>query len=91
MKPLLFAMPGNEPRAGKLSALCRADEGAMNLRRFPDGETYFRLEPDVAARSVAFVCTLDHPDDKLTALLMAADTARELVPRRVGLIAPYLA
>lgn len=91
MSRRLFAMPGEEARAAALAVPCEAEPGAMNLRRFPDGEVYFRLEPDLAGRSVAFVCTLDHPDDKLLALLMAADTARELGARRVGLIAPYLA
>lgn len=90
MNRVLFAMPGTEARTASLAALCDAAAGAMNLRRFPDGETYFRLEPDLAGRSVGFVCALDHPDDKLLSLLMAAETARELGARRVGLIAPYL-
>lgn len=90
MKPLFFPVPGNESHAETLAALCSAEVGRMNFRRFPDGESYFRLEPEVATRSVAFVCTLDHPDDKLLALTMAADTARELGARRIGLVAPYL-
>jgi ribose-phosphate pyrophosphokinase len=90
MRPLLFAFPGNERRAQTLALLCGAEVGRLNFRRFPDGESYFRLEPDLATRSAAFVCTLDHPDAKLTALAMAAETARELGARRIGLIAPYL-
>jgi ribose-phosphate pyrophosphokinase len=91
MSRLLFALPDEEERATALAEMCRAELGAMNLRRFPDGEAYFRLEPEIAGRSVAFVCALDRPDDKLLTLLMAAETARELGARRVGLIAPYLA
>lgn len=90
MRPLLFGFPGNEARTQRLAALCGAQEGRVNLRRFPDGETYFRLEPELAGLPIGLVCTLDHPDEKLLALMMAADTARELGARRVGLVAPYL-
>lgn len=90
MRPLLFAFPGNEAHTRSLAALCGASEGRLNFRRFPDGEAYFRLEPELAGLPVALVCTLDHPDEKLPALMMAADTARELGARRVGLVAPYL-
>lgn len=90
MKPLLFPMPGEEARVMTLAKLCDAEVGEMNFRRFPDGEAYFRLEPNPSGRSIAFVCGLDHPDAKLLTLMMAADTAIDLGARRVGLVAPYL-
>ena len=91
MKPLVLALPQNEPLAAALAARLNAESGALIVRRFPDGESYVRLDTAVAGREVVLVCTLDRPDDKVMALLFAAQVARELGARRVGLVAPYLA
>jgi ribose-phosphate pyrophosphokinase len=91
MKLLLFAFPGNECLASLLTPLVGAETGKTMLRRFPDGETYWRYEAPVAGREVAILCTLDRPDDKALALLFAAAAARDLKAKRVGLVAPYLA
>jgi ribose-phosphate pyrophosphokinase len=91
MTPLLFTLPGNERLASLLAPLIGAESGKAVLRRFPDGETYWRYETPVAGRSVALLCTLDRPDDKALPLLFAAAAARDLKAARVGLIAPYLA
>lgn len=89
--PLLMAMPGNEKAASKLAARLGWDLGHLEIRQFPDGETYLRLVTTPAGRVVALVCTLDRPNDKLLSLLFAAATARELEASKVGLVSPYLA
>jgi ribose-phosphate pyrophosphokinase len=61
------------------------------MRTFPDGETYFRLDRDLHGRAVALVCTFDRPDAKLLPLLLAAGTISDLGAASVGLVAPYLA
>ena len=91
MKPLLFALPGNEELTSRLSALLAAERGDLESRRFPDGETYVRLLAEIQGRSVVLVCTLDKPDDKSLRLLFAAHAARDLGAARIGLVAPYLA
>lgn len=91
MKPLLYALPGNERFARLLAAAWPAEPGVSSTRRFPDGETLVRLETPPIGRDVALVCTLHEPDAKLLPLLLAADTARDLGARSVGLVAPYLA
>lgn len=91
MKPLFFALPGNEAFCTRLAQALSAESGTLEYRRFPDGESYVRLASGVAGREVALVCTLDRPDDKTLALLFAARTAKELGASRVGLVAPYLA
>lgn len=91
MIPILFAMPGNESFALHLDRAISCEVGQMEMRHFPDGETYIRLLSPVHGRDVIFVCTLDHPDEKMMSLYLAARTARELGARRVGLVAPYLA
>jgi ribose-phosphate pyrophosphokinase len=67
------------------------DIGQMELRAFPDGETYLRFLTDLSTRAVILICTLDHPNEKILPLLFAAATARELGATKVGLVAPYLA
>jgi ribose-phosphate pyrophosphokinase len=90
MKPLLFAMPGNEDFTRRLRAILEAESGVLETRRFPDGETYLRLLSDVGGRSIALVCALDRPDGKTLPLIFAAHAARDLGASRVGLVAPYL-
>jgi ribose-phosphate pyrophosphokinase len=61
------------------------------MRRFPDGETYLRIDTDVQNRAVAILCTLRKPNVRLLPLVFMADTLRDLGARQVGLVAPYLA
>ena len=91
MRPLLFAMPENEQLAEKLVAALRCDPGLLEIRAFPDGETYLRFMTSPTKRQAALVCTLSQPNDKLLPLLFASATARQLGASKVGLVAPYLA
>lgn len=90
MNPLLVALPGNEPLAAALAKRLAWSSGTIETRRFPDSETYLRINADCEGKSLALVCTLDRPDEKFLPLLFAADTVRELGAARVGLVAPYL-
>ena len=90
MKPLLFAMPGNEDFTALLQAATGVGLGSLEMRSFPDGETYVRLGSDVEGQSVALVCTLDRPNDKTLPLLFTAHAARDLGASRIGLVASYL-
>lgn len=90
MTPLLFPLPGNRPLADRLVDLIPGTAGTLETRHFPDGETYLRFADDLKDRDVVLVCSLDRPDAKITPLLFAAETARELGARKIGLVAPYL-
>jgi ribose-phosphate pyrophosphokinase len=91
MSPLIIALPGNEALAARLAPTLGAELARAEFRRFPDEESYVRLDSDVAGRSVVLLSTLDRPDPKFLQLAFAVATARELGASRVGLIAPYLA
>jgi ribose-phosphate pyrophosphokinase len=91
MRPLIFSLPGNETLAASLARELDAEPGAVEIRRFPDGESYVRILSQVAGRECLLVATLDRPDDKVLPLLFLASTAWELGAARVTLIAPYLA
>lgn len=90
MKPILLPLPGAEPAAERLAQLLKATLGLVEIRRFPDGETYVRVRTRLANRDVVVVAELDRPDDKLLPLLFLASAARDLGARMVGLVCPYL-
>ena len=89
--PLVFPLPGNEPLAGALAGELSGEVGRLTVRRFPDGESYVRVDAPPAGRDVILACTLHQPDEKLLPLFFLAATLRELGAARVGLVAPYLA
>ncbi len=91
MKPIIFPFPGDEAFAEKLAHALQAERGALDLHRFPDGESLVRLDSDVNQRVVVLCCSLSRPDDKTMPLLFAADAARDLGATKVVLAAPYLA
>ena len=62
-KPVLFAMPGNEEFSGLLAGRLGAEAGEMDIRQFPDGETYLRVRSDVKDRLAVVVSTLVQPDE----------------------------
>lgn len=91
MQRLILPLPGNEALATRLATHCGGELGAVETRRFPDGESYVRLLDDPRGRAVDIVCTLARPDPCFLSLIFAADAARELGAAEVNLVAPYLA
>ena len=91
MKPLLVVLPGSEHLAHGLRSGLDAEQASIALRRFPDGETYWRYDTSPRGRRVLLLCSLDRPDDKVLPLLFAAAAARDLGASSVGLLCPYLA
>lgn len=79
----------------KPAALRLADAAGMaphpiERHRFPDGEIQLTLPAHLPAR-VALLRSLHQPGEKLTELLLAAPTARQLGAQHLSLVAPYLA
>ncbi len=91
MNPMLLVYPGQELLGASLQRELSAEPVLFEMRAFPDGESYLRIESDVRGRQVAILCTLRDPDTKILPLLFMADTLRDLGAARVGLVAPYLA
>ncbi len=87
---VVFALPGNEAGARALCEQLPGEPGEIEVRHFPDDETYLRVCSEVAGRRAVLVCTLRSPDNKLLPLVFAAATLRDLGAVEVGLVAPYL-
>ena len=89
--PLVFTWPGNEAFAQALTTTLPGEPGTLEIRHFPDAETYLRLTSETAGRHCIIVASLDRPNHKTLPMLLLADTLRDLGAESVGLIAPYLA
>lgn len=61
---------------------------AIEVHRFPDGESRVRVAP--SAGSAILYRSLDNPDAKLVELLLAASALRDNGASRVMLVTPYL-
>lgn len=75
--------------AERLAAHLGVDFARIAIHRFPDGESRVKVPVPLPAH-VAICRSLDHPNDKLVELILAAATARQHGARRVSLVAPYL-
>lgn len=89
MKPLFFC-PQQDQLSLAIAARLTLEPAPLELRHFPDGESYMRVLCDVHERDVVLCQTLHKPDEHVLPLLLLADTLRDLGARRIGLIAPYL-
>ncbi len=86
----LLYFDDEQPAALGLAQAAGLVPAPVQSHRFPDGEIRLRL-PDALPERVVLLRTLDHPNEKLVELLLAARTARSLGARHVTLVAPYLA
>ena len=88
---VVLAVPGNVAHAERLATSLGARLLVPEVRRFPDGEVYVRIDGDVSGHDVVLVGSLHEPGDKFLLIAFLAGTARDLGAKHVGLVAPYLA
>lgn len=84
----LQTMPSGADAAKRLAARLGLTCGEIALHRFPDGE--LRVTVAAAAETTILYAPLDHPNNKLIALLFAAEALRRGGAKRLVLVAPYL-
>src|SRR3546814_6865463 len=87
----ILAFPGLMPLAERIAGLLGGHAEPIDLHRFPDGESLVTLPDGMAGQDVVILAALNNPDPLALPLRFAAETAKELGARSVGLIAPYLA
>lgn len=84
----LQTLPSGTEAAKRLAARLGLACGEIAVHRFPDGELRVTVAP--AADTTILYAPLDQPNDKLIALLFAAEALRRGGARRLVLVAPYL-
>ena len=87
-KTVIQSLPSGAGDAGRLAARLGLGMQEIGLHRFPDGELRVTVGP--AAPTTIVYAPLDRPNDKLIALLLAAEALRRAGARRLVLLAPYL-
>jgi ribose-phosphate pyrophosphokinase len=87
---VVIAVPGSDKQARELATRLGATLVSPEIRQFPDGELYVRIDGDVKGSEVVIVGSLHAPGDKFLLIAFLAGTARDLGATRVGLVAPYL-
>ncbi len=78
------------PLQEKLCGQLDLETGRLEVRRFPDGESYLRVLTSVEGVDCVVLADFSRPDAKYLAHLFLFDTLRELGAKSVGLVAPYL-
>lgn len=91
MQPILFNLESDDGLARSLALACEAQEGKLDIRHFPDGESYLRVLTQCQDRSIIVLCNLFQPDQKILKLLFLTHTLRSMGASKIGLVTPYLA
>ena len=86
---VLFCLESH-PLREKLCDQLGLEQGRLEFRRFPDGETYLRVDTPVSGARCIVLADLSNPGARYLAHLFLFETLRELGARSVGLVAPYL-
>lgn len=89
-QPLLLAFEEEADLAQELAIALNVEMRLIQRHRFPDGELRLVL-PKPLPHTVLLLRGLQQPNEKLTELMIAAPTARELGAKRLLLVSPYLA
>jgi ribose-phosphate pyrophosphokinase len=87
-RAVIQSLPSGAGDAGRLAARLGLGLQEIGLHRFPDGELRVTVGP--AAPTTIIYAPLDQPNDKLIAILLAAEALRRAGARRLVLLAPYL-
>jgi ribose-phosphate pyrophosphokinase len=85
---VIQSLPSGASDAKRIAALLGIPMLEIELHRFPDGE--LRVTTGPAASTTIIYASLDRPNDKLVALLLACEALRRGGARRLVLVAPYL-
>jgi ribose-phosphate pyrophosphokinase len=84
----LQSLPSSSSDATRLALRLGVPMHEIALHRFPDGELRVTVGP--AAPTTIIYAPLDRPNDKLIAILFAAEALRRAGAQRLVLLAPYL-
>ena len=90
VKPFVYNYNGLPCYEQSLCQALNADSGRVEIRQFPDGETYLRvLDTQVPATAIV-LADLHAPDAKFLPLAFLAECLRELGAKTIILVTPYL-
>ena len=78
--------------AVRIAKLMNIELGDVEVKRFPDGETYIRVKSNVEGKNVIYVNSLQrNPNDQVIETIYTLETLRDLGAEKVIAIIPYMA
>jgi ribose-phosphate pyrophosphokinase len=87
-KSILQTLPSGAESASRIASRLGLSAHMIEMHRFPDGELRVTVGP--AAETTVVYASLDQPNEKLLAILFAAEALRRNGASRLVLVAPYL-
>jgi len=89
---IILGGSAGEHIAIRLSQILNAELGTIEVKRFPDDETYIRVMNEVSGKKVIYVNSLQRgPNDLIIETLYTIDTLRDLGAAEVHAVIPYMA
>lgn len=91
MKPLVIGGSNGEHLAIELSQLMGLELVSVEIKKFPDGETYVRILGEVSGRDVVYINSLQRsPNESLIETLLTLDALRDLGATKLIAVIPYM-
>ncbi len=91
MSLLVASLPGDPGLGRRLASLLGLDHVMFASKRFPDGETYVRIDVNKRYDTIIVVDSMyPNQNDRFMEMLLGIEAAKELA-RQVIVVAPYLA
>lgn len=89
---IIIGGSSSQDLAAKVANELGVKAGALEVRRFPDGERYVRILSEVKGSSVAVIQSIHHtPDELLFEYLLLTDALKDLGAKKVVAFIPYFA
>jgi ribose-phosphate pyrophosphokinase len=90
MNMKIFSGSSNPALAGKIAAYLGTELGAVDIQRFPDGETFVKIRDNIRGGDVFVVqSTCRQPNEMLMELLIMIDAMRRASAARITAVLPY--
>ncbi|MEM1879016.1 MAG: ribose-phosphate pyrophosphokinase [Desulfurococcaceae archaeon] len=91
-KPVVLGGVNGEHIAIELSYTGFYELGSVEVKKFPDGETYVRILTDVSGRDVVYINSLQrNVNEAVVETLLTLDALRDLGAARIIAVIPYMA
>jgi len=91
LKPIVIGGSNGEHLAIELSQLAEFELLTVEVKKFPDGETYVRILGDVSGRDVVYINSHQRsPNESLVETILTLDAIRDLGASRLIAVIPYM-
>jgi ribose-phosphate pyrophosphokinase len=86
----IFSGTANTALSERIAACLQTDLGAVDIKRFPDGETFIKIRDNIRGKDVFVVQPIcGQPNEMLMELLIMIDAMRRASVARVTAVLPY--